>query len=126
MRGMTKDLSGDTLFSCISIHIPHARDDAVRPRAKAANLFQSTSLMRGMTERNSREVRVIDISIHIPHARDDRIVKSDHKPDKISIHIPHARDDESGIFIRLFTTLFQSTSLMRGMTTDGSRRRAPV
>ena len=56
-----------------------------------------------------------NISIHIPHARDDTNVSALPDGADISIHIPHARDDVDNCKCNTIG-LFQSTSLMRGMT----------
>ena len=101
--------------------------------------FQSTPLMRGETVKNEELKDKMSISIHSPHARGDqygRVIAG--AVATISIHSPHARGDEElldfimrdcnfnplpscegrrrVVYATSYTSIFQSTPLMRGET----------
>ena len=84
--------------SCISIHAPLARCDAVIAKIMIMEgIFQSTHLLRGATVYRRRMYKSENISIHAPLARCDfHILLPGAAAAYISIHAPLARCDHTG------------------------------
>ena len=87
------------------------------PAAIAPAEFQSTLLIRGATDNSLSRCSVVHISIHAPHTRSDTTEYGDfYIQDMISIHAPHTRSDFSITALKMSSTRFQSTLLIRGAT----------
>ena len=102
----------------ISIHVPRAGDDGEYMIWTDGRIkFQSTSPVRGTTAHGGIDGGRAAISIHVPRAGDDKSPASCTILPCISIHVPRAGDDAHILFACRMTSVFQSTSPVRGTTT---------
>ncbi len=108
------------LILLISIHVPRERDDRVHSaEQEQMKSFQSTSLVRGTTYKAiPAKLFIVVISIHVPRERDDRSQCGCPRSLPISIHVPRERDDSSAHTATAVQSIFQSTSLVRGTTSE--------